>query len=199
MDEIEARLRQARELIDKAELPTDLRAVGFRWVLNQSAQSAAAPGSKRGGEGEHDAATRWLDKSGGASLDRAATRLNITAAELDRLFAVEGDKIATTIPPSRLSQTKRPAMRELILATAAVRQAGGWEAETNVQGLREICEEYGSRYFDGNNYNNAVNGLADELRKVPSPQGLALKVTPTGYASAAILLKRLAAGEQLSK
>lgn len=195
MEDIEAQLRQARDIVDRAELPYDLRPSAFEWVLGEMFDSRLATPSNPTAV---QAPQRPGSTTPNTSIDRAAEKLGLSATELRRLFTIEGGGVVTSIPPSRLTQSKRPAMRELILATAAVRQAGGWESETSIQRLREICESFGSRFFDGNNYNNAVNGLADELRKVPSPAGLTVKLTPTGYTSAAALLKRLAGTDQPS-
>jgi hypothetical protein len=77
--------------------------------------------------------------------------------------------------------------------TAAGRQAGGWdESTTELSVLRDVCDHYGQKCYDPNNFMNSVSDLADSLRRVGEQKDLRIRVTPTGFDQGKLLAARLA-------
>src|SRR4029077_8087443 len=125
------------------------------------------------------------------TLQQLTDRLGLSADVAGRIWAVEEGELHVIAPPSRLSDNRRGAMREVALLTAVGRQAGGWDASTALTTLRSSCDSYGPRFFDPNNFNNAINDLGDELKKLGDGKELRVRVTPPGFDAGIALATRL--------
>jgi hypothetical protein len=190
-DEIQAVLRRAQAIVDNAEVSADLRAVAFRATVsllaspNANVATAAIPVQPRSPSGPEIPAIQ-------PSITRISQRLQVPEDEISRVFAEESGQLQLLIGPSHLPNTRRAAMRELALAFVIGRQAGGWDTtSTSLPAIRLACEGYGSKFFDSNNFMNAINDLGDAMRKVGEGKDLRIILTPTGYDDGRQLLRRL--------
>jgi hypothetical protein len=190
-DEIQSVLRRAQALVESAEIHADLKAVAFRaavsllTVPSTDVAGTEARNAQRPADEPQPSAAR-------AGVSRISQRLQLSDDEIARVYAEESGQLQLLIAPSRLPTARRAAMRELALAFVIGRQAGGWDTtSTSLATIRLACEGYGSKFFDSNNFMNAINDLGDAMRKTGEGKDLRIILTPTGYDDGRQLLRRL--------
>jgi hypothetical protein len=132
---------------------------------------------------------------GTGSLESIASRLGVELNTVEQVFLAE-DGFQIIVPTNRLPDRARPAMRDLIFLTALGRQAGGWDSKTTaVTDARAVCEHYGGRYYDPNNFANAVKDLDEYIQATGKRNDMTLRVLPGGYRAGAALVRRMAGEE----
>jgi hypothetical protein len=187
----------AYKAVTEAGIPEPLQEVAFGKafdLLSGDASAPAAPASP-GAPGAPDTPkpSTPAKPTSGASLNNIAAKLGLGIETVEKVYGVAGEELEIVVPTSSLTQKARPAMRELILLTAAGRQAGGWdEGSTDVPELRVVCEHYGGKYYDGNNFGNAIKDQHDHLRTSGKRKGMTVRVLPAGYTAGAELVKKMA-------
>ena len=176
-------LRRARQLVDEADVPTELRGVAFDRLLGalldqtfvalvRTKTDPAVPSGK---------STGALEQPGRGTLERIVERLGIPDEVVRRVYADVEGILQVIVPPSRLAASRRASMRELSLLYVVGRQTGGWDkTSTSLVETRSACEAYGPRFFDGNNFINSLNDLGDSIRRTGQGKDVGLILTPTG-------------------
>jgi hypothetical protein len=197
-------LAAANRAVDAAKVPADLRPAAFAKAVDllaggggsdplsggrtarprsRSRQQAKNPAPKAPGAG----VTTFV---GTGSLDAAAETLKIDRATLDAVIGIESGQPIVHVKPSELEKNARPAMRQLILILTGVRQAGGWDEQTDGALLQKQLSTHHKGHYDSNNFWNAVGGVSDSIRNTAGK----LKVIPAGYTAAAAVITALAGG-----
>lgn len=183
-----ALLREAAATVSESEVPGEFAATAFSKAVDLLRADVARPST------ESPTADITLRSDEPGSLERLETHGRLGRETVERLYSVHDGFLRVIAPPSRLPTSKRAAMRDLIILTTFGRQVGGWDdSATSLAEVRSICESYGQRHFDGNNFTNALNDLGDYLRKIPASDGLMVKLTPPGFDHARETAERLGA------
>ena len=191
-NEVTELLRAATRTLRAAELPDHLQAAGFHEAVRLLTSELPTAPARRPSTQESDEEPA----SQGGTIEQIARRLDLDVDVVGRLFTAHNGALQVTAPPSRLASSRRAAMRELIHLVALGRQIGGWDTgATPVSILRQTCESYGPRFFDSNNFQNAINDLGDQLRRVGQGRQQAVILTPLGRDDGRALAQRLAANQ----
>lgn len=196
-------LAAANRAVDAAKVPGDLRAAAFAKAVDLLAGGGGGdPSSGRTprprARSRQQTAKRPAANAPGAaatfagtgSLDAAAETLKIDRATLDAVIGIENGQPVVHVKPSELEKNARPAMRQLILVLTGVRQAGGWDEQTDGALLQKQLSTHHKGHYDSNNFWNAVGGVSDSIRNTAGR----LKVIPAGYTAAATMITALAGG-----
>jgi hypothetical protein len=185
--QIGALLTRAARLVTDLDLPEHLQVEAFRHAVGLlTTEPSPSRASTEASKSPAQTATGQMDV---ATISR---KLGISAAEVENVFTVDGDQLQLIVAPSRLSNTRRAAMRELILLYVIGRQTGGWDASsTSIATVRSACESYGPKFFDTNNFMNAIADLGDALRKVGEGKDLRLILTPSGVDMGKQLIRKV--------
>ena len=196
-ESIAAVLRRAARVVDLSEVAEDLRTPAFTAAVGFiKAESQVGMSSDSGGARTNVATEVVANPPAGSSLERIRSRLGVDEAVISRVYADAMGALQIIVAPSRLAASRRAAMRELALAFVVGRQTGGWDTTATALTLtRGVCEGYGPKFFDPNNFMNAINDLGDELRKVPDAKEIRLLLTPPGIEAGRALVQRLGTTE----
>jgi hypothetical protein len=184
----------AYKAVMEAGIPEPLQEVAFGKAFDLLSGGAPAPVVPTS-PGAPDASkpSTPAKPTSGASLNNIAAKLGLGIETVEKVYGVAGDELEIVVPTSSLTQKARPAMRELILLTAVGRQAGGWdEGSTDVAALRAVCEHYGGKYYDSNNFGNAIKDQHDHLRTSGKRKDMIARLLPAGYTAGAELVKKMA-------
>jgi hypothetical protein len=193
-DEIVALLKKAREIVDQADLPEDLRSSGLETAVALLRADLLPSDQPRPRELPAPRVTTNEPVTGESGLERLGASLQVDVAAIENVFALSSEGLQVIVGPSRLPQSRRAAMRDLVLLTCVGRQLGGWDAPaagTPLEAAKAVCEHYGPRFFDPNNFMNAISDLGDSLRKIGERGAIRLLLTPTGRTNGRSLVTRL--------
>jgi hypothetical protein len=180
----------AYKAVTEASIPEPLQEVAFGKVFDLLSGGASVPAPAAPAAPTPGVSAK---PTPGASLGNIASKLGLGADTVEKVYGVSDGNLEIVVPTASLTQKARPAMRELILLTAVGRQAGGWdEGSTTVGELRAVCEHYGGKYYDGNNFANAIKDNRDHLRTSGQRKNLTVRVLPAGYTAGAELVKKMA-------
>jgi hypothetical protein len=200
-------LAAANRVVDAAKVPDDLRATAFAKAVDlladdDRAETVRSPAPRGRSRSRQQAKTRTTHEpsdtppqTSTGSLDDAADTLKIDRATLDVVIGLENGQPVVHVKPSDLEPKAKPAMRQLILVLTAVRQAGGWDDQTDGDVLKKQLSTHHKGHYDSNNFWNAVGGLSDSIRST----GGKLKMIPAGFTAAATVITVLAGGGEKKK
>lgn len=188
-DHLTSVLRSARDAVDAADLPPDLRVSAFERALG------ALLGDPVGG----DEAGNTLDSDDGLSLSgdtspaakKAAAKLRVDEHLLMRVLDFDEDGVHIIVPRSRLAKAKSEAVQQVALLTVGGRQGSGLDPEGwTHQGLvREATEVLG--VDDHSNFAVHMKRLTG-VRARGSGRTGELKMNAVGFEAAGDLVKSLA-------
>lgn len=182
-------LRAARNAVDEAAIPDDLRNAAFvKAVELLSNSSLQRPFHQVAGESN--------GKSAGRSLEVIGQRIGVAPADLENVYDVQPDALTVIVPRARFPQQKGPATRMFALILAAGRQAAGYDdGWTSTETIRQMCSDFG--IFDSGHFAQTILDMDDVL--VVRGKGLSreVKVTQGGYEEAARQIQRLSQREPL--
>jgi len=184
-------LKEARESVEAAELPTDLRAIGF-WAAIQlradryptDSTDPTDPSRARGGQAPVRAADADV-------LDKMAIYLGVPREAVEAVYYLDGEG-----PPgiglgrSRLAKRTAEAARQLALLVAAARQFDGVEQFTAASVIRDVCQEYG--VFDTGNFAKSLVAMDDVFQFQGSGAGRRVRLIRPGREQAGRLVVELA-------
>jgi hypothetical protein len=150
--EIVAKLSAAQNIVNAADIPSDLRAVAF-WQAFQALEGGIL-GTEEGSLIQRDESADENDL-----LAKCARRLNVSHDVVSAIFEQEGEGLQLIVPKGKLpnSNSKAASMRDIALLVAAGRQAAGLEDYTPLSIIREECAEFG--LLDTNNFSTEIGRL----------------------------------------
>jgi hypothetical protein len=175
-------LAEALKAVNDAELPDELRAIGFKKAVDMIAAKAGVP------SGGPPAPTRPASAGGGGpaigdtdekSIERIAAKLSMEVDLVSDVFHVEDGEPRLSVAPSKLSSTKRVAVQQVSLLIAAARQSGGWDNQwTLLTELRKVAQDYS--LHDGN-WAGIVAGMGNVFQYSGSGNDRKVKVNRKGW------------------
>jgi hypothetical protein len=178
-------LRAAVAAVDDAGVPDDLRPAAFSKAADLIAGTAPTAPAQRSPAGEQ----RTTSASGGA-VELVTRKLGVGEDVLQNVCEIEGDEVRLHFNHRHLPSTSKPAMREISLVLAALRQGAGFDDYTPQSTLRAACDLYG--VLDPNNFASAVTAMRGNLSFRGNGSSREVKVTPNGYNAASELVERWA-------
>ena len=185
--EVDRILTEAREAVDAAQLPPDLRVLGFEKAVDLL--SGDVPSNTTNGGVKNDGDVPPVDDR----LAAIARRLGVDTAKLAYVYDLDDDDATFVIQRSKLSSTKADATREVGLLYAAARQAGGYdETHTAVAKIRSKVEDMG--VLDPNNFASQMTSIEGVTSRGATAQSREFKVTQHAYENAGKLVERLTGG-----
>jgi hypothetical protein len=185
-DQVTVRLKQAAAAVQDADLPADLRQIGFERALEALGLGAAlAPPSDapvRSDEAEH--------RSDDNPLLAIARRLNLPIDVVDQIYETDDGTIRLALRRSMLPDPERKAaaMRHVSLLTVAGRQAAGEEL-TPFAAMREEC--LALKVLDAPNFASEVGKL--DLRLTGARNSRTAKANRHHFEEAAELIQQIVA------
>jgi hypothetical protein len=147
-------LASAVAAVDRANVPTDLRAAAFTAALRLLADEEPAAAGR-----DVPALRRPTNQPppGGAPttsssslLETVAAGLELDPSKIGKLFAEKDGEPELILKTRELPTAKSEAAQELSLVVMAARQLGGVEEYTEAEVLRSVCRRYGK--FDSANF-----------------------------------------------
>jgi hypothetical protein len=185
-------LTEAREAVDAAEVPEDLRALAFEKAIDLLAgtvQAVNGAAAASGDETSRDGAAAGFDQR----LVKIAQRLGVDVPKLAYVYDLDQDDVTLVVPRSKLHSTKAIATREVALLYAAARQAAGYdETHTRVTDIKSKVEDMG--VLDAGNFASHVKKIEGMSVKGSTAQSREFKVTQHGYEEAAEVIARVTGG-----
>jgi hypothetical protein len=131
-------LKRAKEAVDSAGLPEDLRTSGFEKAVEllagQGREATIKPDLRDHTEGTPPA----------IDLGAIAQDLGVPAEALTDLVGIEEGEPVLDIPQNLLPDTNAEGVRRLAVITVAVRQTAGLQS-TSWQAIRDAAERHGVR------------------------------------------------------
>jgi hypothetical protein len=189
---VEKILTEAREAVDAAQIPDDLRALAFEKAVDLLAgniQASNGSATATGGGTAGSSTATGVDQR----LAKIAQRLGVEVAKLAYVYDLDQDDVTLVVPRSKLDSTKAIATREVALLYAAARQAGGYdETHTNVTSIKSKVDDMG--VLDAGNFASQVKTIDGMSVKGATAQSREFKVTQHGYEEAAKVIARVTGG-----
>ncbi len=182
-------LRAAVAAVDEAGVPDDLRPAAFSKAADLLAGVSPSPATAT--QRQTQAGGQQPATHDGANLaERVARKLGVSEDAIANVCEIDGDEVRLHFSHRHLPSTTKPAMRQIGLVTAALRQGTGLDDYTPQRRLRDACEQYG--VLDAANFAAAITSLRGNLSFRGTGQGREVRVTPNGYNAASELVERLA-------
>jgi len=178
-------LRAAREAVDLAEIPDQLKSVAFVKAVDLYS-TGPVTASIRHPETE--------PLGGSHQLGAISRKLGVEESVLENVYDLAQGTVSVVIPRSRFPQQKGPATKALALLLAAGRQAAGYDdGWTQTEVIRQQCSDFG--IFDSGHFAQTISDMDNVL--VLRGKGLKreVKVTQGGYEEAARQARRLVESE----
>jgi hypothetical protein len=179
--------RSARDAVDAADLPADLRVAAFEkalaTLLGDAPVSGPADQAGNGGSaGPGEVAP---------AAKNVAARLRVDEQEVTRVLEFDDGAVHILVPRSSLPKAKSEAIQQIALLVAAGRQAAGIDAEgwTHQGHIREATEVLGVE--DHSNFATHMKKL-NGVRSRGSGKTGELKMNAVGFEAAGDLIRRLA-------
>ena len=179
--------RSARDAVDAADLPADLRVAAFEKALatllgDAPVSGPADPAGNGGSENPGEVAP---------AAKKVAARLRVDEHQVTRVLEFEDDAVHILVPRSSLPKAKSEAIQQVALLVAAGRQASGIDAEgwTHQRHIREATEVLG--VDDHSNFAAHMKKL-NGVRSQGSGKTGELKMNAVGFEAAGDLIRRLA-------
>jgi hypothetical protein len=185
---VEKILSEAREAVDGAKIPEDLRSLAFGKAINLLAGDIAPAARKT--------KTQDSDQGVGNGDDRVAKiakRMNVDENKLAYIYDLDSDDVSLVAQRSKLSSSKAEATREVALLYSAARQAGGYDqTHTPIALIKTRVEDMG--VVDVNNFASHVKKTDGLSQRGQTPSTREYKVTQHGFEEAAKIINRVAGG-----
>ncbi len=180
IDDIPSLLAAAANDVEESGVPDDLRPSAFQAAValrtTDAGERTAAPAADARGRADWHASV--------------AAALDVSAADIEEAFDMDGERLRLTILPSRLPPQKAAATKDVALLISAARQAAGVDEDgwTPVDAIRSECREIG--VLDANNFAADIQ-LPDLMSVRGRGRSRELKITRRGFEQAGIRLKDL--------
>ena len=186
-ESLSAAFRSARDAVDAADLPADLRVAAFERALTTLLGGASASGSA---DPTGDGASEVSEEVAPAAK-KVAARLRVDERQVTRVLDFDEDGVHILVPRSSLPKPKSEAIQQIALLVAAGRQASGIDPEgwTHQGHVREATEALG--VDDHSNFAAHMKKLAG-VRSRGSGKTGELKMNAVGFEAAGNLIRRLA-------
>ena len=184
-------LRRAARAVSDAELPQDLRAVGFSAAVRLLANGAFEVGVAPTLTAELPLAGS-NSSQGGGELHALSRYLGVTIQDVESVFFLDDDgspKIG--LARSRLGRSTAEAARQLALLGVAARQYSGDEQFTSSSVIRDLCQDFG--VFDVSNFAKTLLAMRGEFQFQGSGVSRRVRLIRPGIEQAARLVQELAA------
>lgn len=189
MSDIRDILLAARQDVDGADLPSDLRAAAFVKAIElHTAQRLS-------GSAETARATAVPAPSADAepSLVRLAERLDAELPLVLDVFDASDGEITLIVAPGKLPSGAAPATKLIALLVAAGRQGTGVEDWTPVEVIRQVAEDY--KRLDGGNFATTIKEMQNIFTFRGTSRKREVKMTRPAWADAGSAVKTLAGSE----
>lgn len=199
-------LRSAKEAVENAEIPEDLRVLAFgkavdlltapivpaqRSDTSARQSSTETPTSENGAEASAGVTGAVV---GDGQLSKLASQLKLDAELVSELFHILNDDVQLTFPPSKLPKNnKKLATQQIALLYAAGRQGLGLEEFTSTDSIRKIVEDYGQ--LDSGNFAAHVKAMDDRVQLQQDGSKRLVKLKRTGWEAATELVRSLGGGD----
>jgi hypothetical protein len=187
-DKIVKLLQDAVAAVDTANVPSDLRASAFR-VAAERLDGSVGDATKLTSKSADTPLTATTTEN---RLSNIATKLGLQTGDVAKVFDVDDDGVHLVVARSRLDNSKRTAMQEVLQLVVAARQALGeeWTAAADV---RAVADDRG--VLNAPNWAAAIKALDGAgFRFRGSTQAREVKINHVGYEAAAKLASRLISG-----
>jgi hypothetical protein len=189
--ELRELLAAAKQAVDEAELPEDLRQAGFEWALDMlTGDAPSVPG----------AATRPLSEAGGAAADESllgkiASRLKLPQDVVADVYEERDGELDLGLNASKFDTSKSAGTKQIALLVAAGRQAAGIEDRTEAEVVRKFAQDF--KRYDGPNFAKHLKAkdLEDALTVRQEGTKIWIKVPRPGWDKASDLVKKLAGAD----
>lgn len=187
-------LSKARQLLDDASLPDDLRAVAFGKAVELLSMGVGAAGKDTFSGGGSVGGGPLTDSTSGLSpMDRLLARLRLSRDVVEAVYTENGDELELTVAPDKLARSKSAGAREIALLVAAAGQSVSDEPTTADQ-IRRVVEDY-NRY-DSPNFASALFSMKGMFLVAGSSRARTFKLTKPGWAAASALVSRLGGADK---
>jgi hypothetical protein len=188
--DVEDILRSAADAVDKAEVPSEFRAIAFEKAVEVFAARSTSGVLDGSDDRTGELRSGPTQADGNAGMARVAERLDIDVEAIAEVFDDANGELQIIVAPSKMPSNKSGATKLLALLVAAGRQAGGYdEGWTPSAVIRDVCRDYGK--LDSANFATALAGMKDEFSFRGKGQGREVKVTRPGFELAARHIRRL--------
>ncbi len=178
--------RDALALVDRTELPPELRGVGFQKaveVLLESSVSGARPAETKAAPPIQSSTP--IERAG-----RLSSRLGLDLAVVQEAYDLSEKTVQIVVPRSKLGLDKAQATRTLAILLAAGRQGASYDSDwTSLDLIREECRQF--NVLDPSNFAATISGLTEFFLFRGSPRRRELKLTRTGFEEATRLVRKL--------
>ncbi|MDQ4125686.1 MAG: hypothetical protein M3134_08815 [Actinomycetota bacterium] len=186
--------RRVLDALDQAEVPRELREVGFASGLNLVASEVPRPTTpEQGGASiarESVVANSVRTETEFDALERIAGRLGLDVEEVGEIFHDDEGNLGIGVAPARLRRGQAAATKQIALLLAAGRQAGGYDdAYTRVSLIREMCRDFGR--LDSSNFSSTITEMSEEFTFKGRGQDRQVHVTRPGWVKARDLITSL--------
>ncbi len=180
-----------------ADLPPDLRAVGFAKAVDLRAGSVAAVPSRPAVGVAHATPHTTDDGLNGSDpnvngdlLAAIARRLGIDRATVSEVFASQDGELELIVSVGRLSGKVATATKEIALLVAGARQAAGLEEWTSWDEIRRWCAEF--KKLDSGNFAKTMREMDDVFNtRRASERKLQVRLAKPGWERVAEEIRRL--------
>jgi hypothetical protein len=184
-------LKLAADVVEQADLPSDLRVTAFeralRWL---DVGTADTPRLATSGDRPSSTDER---PNGSGKLHGIARRLQLESDRVAEIYEEENDEVRLILKRAMLPEaTKKAAsMRDVALLVVVGRQASGLEEFTAYDSIREECREL--KVYDPPNFASEVAKI--EFRTRGGRNSKEAKANRHHYDEAADLIRRMTAGD----
>jgi hypothetical protein len=175
-------LETAARVIKEADLPAELEQPAFEKLLESLLHSQ--PGASAYATPRYEENLEMPR----AGLERAARRLKVEPALLERVVDFDDDRVHIAASRSQFNPKKSRAIQEVTLLVAGSRQAAGLEEWTPLHTIREACADLG--VDDRSNFATHIKSLTGIRQRGRGKTG-EIKMNSVGFERASALIHEI--------
>lgn len=190
VDEI---LRKAKEAVEKAGIPEDLKSKAFEKAVELYSGDLAKQ-DNTASENHFGRSSNSNSQSEGSILMNISNKLKIEPQLLEELFYVEDDEVKIIIASGKLDSSNAGATKQLSLLVAGARQVGGLEDWTGNDIIRDVCQYFNK--YDAANFAKTLAGMEDVFSFKGKGQKREVKINRPGQEKFKKIILELVGGDK---
>jgi hypothetical protein len=194
--EISSVIGKAVEMVQEANVPSDLRAVAFAKIVDAlvaGSAGATVPGAASGAIASSSNIRQSSQSSGEDPIPALAVKLGLDEATLREVYEWSEGELRLILAPARFAGSRASAAQQIALLVAAGRQLSGVDAEwTQAEVVRRVVQDYGK--FDSSNFAGSMKAMGDDFAVKGTGAQRSFKITRLGIEHAKQLLLQVTGG-----
>lgn len=181
-------LIRALEAVEEAKIPNELKPVAFSKAVDLFTNQV---GTKKIQETQKLSGQTSTSIGASSGTEGIAAKLKLPMETIASIYDFDDSKLNIHIVSSNLESSKKGGTQQLALLAVAARQASGLDEKyTDMNEIRQYCEDY--KKYDSPNFAKTIKGMEHEFNLSVKGNKRLIKMSQQGWEKASELVQSLA-------